>query len=284
MLFLRLDMDVNRDIRIMGIVNVTDDSYFAESRCSGADAALLRVERMLSEGADIIDIGACSTRPGAISVGETEEWRRLAPVLSVIRKEFPHVVISVDTYWSSVVKRAYESIGDIVVNDISAGEDDSQMLDLVGHLNLTYIAMHKRGTPLQMQQLTDYKDVVADVMEYFVKFSKKAAEAGIKNWILDPGFGFSKTVNQNWELLRGLPVIKTVENAYGNTPPLLVGMSRKSMIYRLLDITPEESLPATQVAHYAALCGGADILRVHDVAEAVRTVKLYRNLFRENLL
>lgn len=277
-------MDVNRNIGIMGIVNVTDDSYFAESRCSGADAALLRVERMLSEGADIIDVGACSTRPGSVSVGEIEEWRRLAPVLSVIRKEFPHVVISVDTYWSSVVRRAYESIGDIVVNDISAGEDDSQMLDLVGHLNLTYIAMHKRGTPLQMQQLTDYKDVVADVMEYFVKFSKKAAEAGIKNWILDPGFGFSKTVNQNWELLRGLPVIKTVENAYGNTPPLLVGMSRKSMIYRLLDITPEESLPATQVAHYAALCGGADILRVHDVAEAVRTVKLYRNLFRENLL
>ena len=133
-------------------------------------------------------------------------------------------------------------------------------------------------------ELTDYKDVVADVMEYFVKFSKKAAEAGIKNWILDPGFGFSKTVNQNWELLRGLHVIKTVENAYGNTPPLLVGMSRKSMIYRLLDITPEESLPATLVAHYAALCGGADILRVHDVAEAVRTVKLYRNLSRENLL
>ncbi len=277
-------MDVNRNIEIMGIVNVTDDSYFAESRCSGADAALFRVERMLSEGADIIDVGACSTRPGSVSVGEIEEWRRLAPVLSVIRKEFPHVVISVDTYWSSVVRRAYESIGDIVVNDISAGEDDSQMLDLVGHLNLTYIAMHKRGAPLQMQQLTDYKDVVADVMEYFVKFSKKAAEAGIKNWILDPGFGFSKTVNQNWELLRGLPVIKTVENAYGNTPPLLVGMSRKSMIYRLLDITPEESLPATQVAHYAALCGGADILRVHDVAEAVRTVKLYRNLFRENLL
>ena len=268
----------------MGIVNVTDDSYFAESRCSGADAALLRVERMLSEGADIIDVGACSTRPGSVSVGEIEEWRRLAPVLSVIRKEFPHVVISVDTYWSSVVRRAYESIGDIVVNDISAGEDDSQMLDLVGHLNLTYIAMHKRGTPLQMQQLTDYKDVVADVMEYFVKFSKKAAEAGIKNWILDPGFGFSKTVNQNWELLRGLPVIKTVENAYGNTPPLLVGMSRKSMIYRLLDITPEESLPATQVAHYAALCGGADILRVHDVAEAVRTVKLYRQLFADKSL
>ena len=271
-------MEGKRNIRIMGIVNLTDDSYFAQSRCSGVEAALDRIEQMVLEGVDIIDIGACSTRPGSLPVGEAEEWRRLEPVLKAVRGRFPELVISIDTYWSSVVRNAYNLIGEFIVNDISAGEDDPQMLATVAELGLTYIAMHKRGTPSQMQSLTDYNDVVSDVVDYFVEFSYKAATVGISKWIVDPGFGFSKTLEQNWELLRNLDRFKTIRDASGNVPELLVGISRKSMIYNLLGITPEDSLPATQVAHYAALCGGADILRVHDVAAAVQTVRLYSNL------
>ena len=271
-------MEGKRNIRIMGIVNLTDDSYFAESRCVSVEAALDRVAQMVREGVDIVDIGACSTRPGSLPVGEVEEWKRLEPVLLAIRNRFPDLTISIDTYWSSVVKNAYNLIGDFIVNDISAGEDDPEMLATVGDLGLTYIAMHKRGTPMEMQSLTDYNDVVEEVIEYFRKFSEKAASAGIANWILDPGFGFSKTVEQNWELLKNLHSFKKMRDAEGNTPDLLVGISRKSMIYKLLNITPEESLPATQVVHYAALCAGADILRVHDVAAAVQTVRLYSNL------
>ena len=271
-------MDAERNIKIMGIVNLTDDSYFAESRCVSVEAALDRVAQMIREGVDIVDIGACSTRPGSSPVGEAEEWKRLEPVLLAIRDRFSDLTISVDTYWSSIVKNAYNLIGDFIVNDISAGEDDPEMLATVGDLGLTYVAMHKRGTPVEMQSLTDYNDVVAEVMEYFREFSEKAASAGITNWILDPGFGFSKTMEQNWELLRNLHSFKDIRDADGNTPPLLVGVSRKSMIYKLLNITPEESLPATQVAHLAALMAGADILRVHDVAAAVQTVRLYTNL------
>ena len=183
-------MEGKRNIRIMGIVNLTDDSYFAESRCVSVEAALDRVAQMVREGVDVVDIGACSTRPGSLPVGEVEEWKRLEPVLLAIRNRFPDLAISIDTYWSSVVKNAYNLIGDFIVNDISAGEDDPEMLATVGDLGLTYIAMHKRGTPMEMQSLTDYNDVVEEVIEYFRKFSEKAASAGILNWVLDPGFGF----------------------------------------------------------------------------------------------
>ena len=265
-------MNRNRHIDIMGIVNLTEDSYFAQSRCADVAAALEKVGRMLEEGATIIDIGACSTRPGSLPVGADEEWRRLGPVLKAVKEKFPDVRISVDTYWSEVVRKTYDLIGDFIVNDISAGEDDPEMLPLVGQLGLTYIAMHKRGNPENMQSLTEYDDVVADVVEYFRRFSDKAVRHGIKSWILDPGFGFAKSLEQNYEMLIRLAEFKSLQ------VPVLVGVSRKSMIYRLLDITPEEALPATQVLHMKALQSGADILRVHDVAEIVRTVALYRIL------
>lgn len=267
-----------RKIQIMGIVNLTDDSYFAPSRCLGTDGrsdmkkVLGRVSRMLEEGADIIDIGACSTRPGSEPVGEEEEWRRLEPVLKAIKDSFPDAVISIDTWWASVVEKAAGLIGPFIVNDISAGEDDPGMLPAVGRLGLKYIAMHKRGIPKTMQSLCNYGDVTGEVLQYFREFAERADEAGIRDWILDPGFGFAKDTGQNWHLLRELDTLRTLGHR------ILVGVSRKSMIYRLFGITPEESLAQTQVLHFAALERGADILRVHDVAEAARTIEAYRRL------
>ena len=267
-------MNKNRQIDIMGIVNLTDDSYFSASRCASPSQAVALASRLVDEGASILDFGACSTRPGAEPVGAEEEWRRLRPALETVRKEFPDVRISVDTYWSDVVRRAYDAIGDFIVNDISAGEDDPQMLPLVGRLGLTYVAMHKRGTPQTMQSMTDYEDVTSEVAGYFSDFAERAEQAGVRDWILDPGFGFAKTLEQNYQLMRDLSRFK----ASFPSRKLLVGVSRKSMVYRLLGITPEESLPATQVLHLHALQNGADILRVHDVEQAVQTVSLYRML------
>lgn len=268
--------DINRNIQIMGIINLTDDSYFADSRCPDVASALKRVAMLLSEGADIIDVGACSTRPGAEPVGADVEWRRLEPFLRAVTEEFPGIRLSVDTYWSSVVIKAHSLIGEFIVNDISAGEADPQMLPTVGRLQLPYIAMHSRGDSMTMQSLTDYDDVTADVVDYFKAFSDKAACHGIQNWILDPGFGFAKTVDQNYRILKELDKLKSVLCADGSTPRLLVGVSRKSMIYKKFAISPEDALPATQVLHYKALLSGADILRVHDVAQARQTVELYR--------
>ena len=271
-------MDGNRKISVMGIVNLTDDSYYKESRCADVNSAMDRIGRLVRDGADIIDIGACSTRPGAHQIGASEEWRRLGPVVKEIRKAYPDVMVSVDTIWSEVVSRTYDVIGDFIVNDISAGEDDPRMLGIVGSLGLAYVAMHKRGDPASMQSFTDYNDVVSDVLGYFERFSEKAACAGIRKWIVDPGFGFSKTLDQNWNLLSGLDRFKTICDEKGTSRPLLIGVSRKSMIYNLIGSTPELSLPATQVVHLAALQKGADILRVHDAAEARQTVMIYKRL------
>ena len=276
-------MERTRKIEVMGIVNITDDSYFAESRCldgQSVDKAVERTGRLLEEGADIIDIGACSTRPGALQIGPDEEWRRLEPVLRALSGEFPSARISIDTYWSSVVERAYGLIGSFTVNDISAGEDDPKMLPLVGKLGLPYIAMHKKGTPGTMQSLCSYppshreglSDVSCAVSDYFDAFALRAKDYGITDWVMDPGFGFAKDLEQNWTLMREMDKILKPGHK------TLVGVSRKSMIYRMFGITPEESLPATQALHMAALDKGADILRVHDVAEAVRTVRIWSKL------
>ena len=268
----------DRNISVMGIVNLTGDSYFPESRCLGEDGrtdvgkALGKLGRMLEEGADIIDIGACSTRPGAPEIPENEEWARLRPLLEEMKVSFPQVTFSIDTYRASIVRNALGIFPYFIVNDISAGEDDSRMLGTVGDAGLGYVAMHKRGNPRTMQSLCDYADVTDEVCGYFDGFAGKAERAGIRDWILDPGFGFAKTVEQNYELLSEMGRF----GRFGKR--ILVGVSRKSMIYRKFGITPEESLPATQVLHFAALQRGADILRVHDVAEAVRTVALYRIL------
>ncbi len=268
-------MKASRHIEIMGIVNLTDDSYFADSRCSGVDAAMRRIGQLVSEGADIIDIGACSSRPGSVPVGADCEWERLEPVLKAVRASFPDLRISIDTYWASVVEQTYSVIGDFIVNDISAGEDDPLMLPTVGRLGLEYIAMHKRGNSVSMSSMTDYEDVTAELISYFRDFAVKADRAGIRKWILDPGFGFAKTVGQNYRLLASLPEIAAALNENGLAPRILAGVSRKSMIYRPLDSSPADVLPATQAVHMAALIKGADILRVHDVKEARQTAALY---------
>ena len=261
---------MKRKITLLGIVNLTEDSYYAPSRAGSCEALRRRVRIMTEEGADIIDLGACSTRPGAAAVGAEEEWKRLKPALETLREMFPGLPVSIDTYWSSVVERAYDLIGPFLVNDISAGTFDSAMLPLAGRLGLPYIAMHLRGTPETMQSLTDYPDgVTEEVLRYFREFGRRAADAGLQDWILDPGFGFAKTVEQNWTLLQELGRLQVLDR------PILVGISRKSMIYKRFGITPEESLPATQVAHFMALERGATYLRVHDVAEARRTVALF---------
>ena len=267
----------------MAIVNLTDDSYFAESRCDGVEAALQRIGRLVEEGADIIDIGACSSRPGSVPIGPEQEWDRLRPVLEAVKAGFPKVRISVDTYWASVVENVHDLIGDFIVNDISAGEDDPSMLSTVGRLGLEYVAMHKRGNSMDMQSFTDYEDVTKEVTGYFMDFAVRAEKAGIRNWILDPGFGFAKTVEQNYQLLASLKDIRSeislrAASAAGQSPRILVGVSRKSMIYRPLGLTPQDVLPATQAVHMAALINGADILRVHDVKEAKQTISLFEHI------
>ena len=271
-------MDKNRIIKVMGIVNLTDDSYFAQSRCADVTAAVARIENMLQQGADIIDLGACSSRPGSKPVGADEEWRRLEPVLRAVKANFPDIPVSIDTCWASVVGKVYETIGPFIVNDISAGEDDPQMLPVVGRLGLQYIAMHKRGVPEVMQNHAIYDNLLEDILGYFKIFNKKAEKHGIHNWILDPGFGFSKTVEQNYNLLKGISQFKQIQKLDHTSVPVLIGLSRKSMIYKRFDISPEEALPATQVLHFYALQNGADILRVHDVDEAKRTIELYKML------
>lgn len=266
--------DPSRPVRVMGIVNLTDDSYYAPSRVLGSESALLRrVETLLAEGADLIDLGACSTRPGSEGVGIEEEWRRLEPALHAVRTAFPAARLSIDTYWSEVVRRSFETVGPLVVNDISAGEADAQMLPLAAALGLPYVAMHMRGMPVDMQSRTDYPEGVTEALcAYFEDFARRAAAAGLSEWMLDPGFGFAKTVEQNWTLVRELDAFRR----FGR--PILVGVSRKSMLTRLLGISGEEALPATSALHLALLQKGADLLRVHDVAEAVRTLKIYRQL------
>ena len=258
----------------MGIVNLTDDSFFAGSRMLSPDGSFdaeqfrRRVTEMLASGADILDLGACSTRPGSESVGEDEEWRRLKPALNILASEYSGVSVSIDTFRPGVVSRAFDLIGPFIVNDVSGGCDE--MWSLLGKLQLPYVAMHSRGTPKNMQSLADYVNVSETVREFFAGIAAQADRYGVKDWILDPGFGFAKTVEQNWQLLREMPVLQK----FGK--PILVGLSRKSFLYRPLGLTPADALTATQVADFAALQNGADILRVHDVPEAVRTIKLYR--------
>lgn len=257
---------------IMGIINLTEDSFYAASRVKAGEA-VERAGAMLEEGADYLDIGACSSRPGCAQPSEEEEWLRMEGALTAIREAFPKTRLSVDTYRAGIVQRVFDAIGPFLVNDISAGQLDPEMLQTVGRLGLPYVAMHMKGTPETMQSLTSYADIVEDVKAYFEEFGKKADENGIRDWILDPGFGFAKTVEQNYELLGGMDRLKSAGRR------ILVGVSRKSMIYKPLGITPEEALAPTQIVHFIALEKGADILRVHDVAEAVRTNRLYSTIY-----
>ncbi len=256
---------------VMGIVNLTDDSFFEGSRLLGAGATALleKIDAMVSEGADILDLGACSTRPGSDSVSEDEEWDRLAPTLNLLVTERPEVRLSIDTFRPGIVSRVFDLAGPFIVNDVSGGSED--MWALVGELGLVYVAMHTRGTPKDMQTRTDYDDLISDVRSFFVNISSAADAHGVKEWILDPGFGFAKTVEQNWQLLNGMSVFKE----FGR--PILAGLSRKSFLYKPLGITPAEALPATCAANLLALQNGAGILRVHDVAAARQTVEVFIN-------
>lgn len=259
-------------IQIAGILNVNGDSFWEPSRVCAEDISD-RAGRMLEEGADFLDIGAFSSRPGADIPSPQEEWQRLAPALKAVKRDFPEADISIDTIHSETVLRAVDLAGPLTVNDISAGRLDPMMLETVGRLGLPYIATHSKGTPRTMQGMADYRDIVTEVMDFFLEFGRIAAEHGITDWILDPGFGFAKTVEQNYELLNGMDRLKSMGRR------ILVGVSRKSMIYKPLGITPEEALAPTQIVHFIALEKGADILRVHDVAEAVRTNRLYSTIY-----
>lgn len=248
---------------IMGILNVTPDSFYGGSRCPDTQHIESRVHQMIDEGADIIDIGAYSTRSGATEVSEAEELARLEKGMEVVRRLAPDAVVSVDTFRASVARSCVEQLGVDIVNDVAGGTLDDHMFKTVASLGVPYIVMHMRGTPATMQQLTDYSDVTADVLTYLARKVDELHQLGVADVIADPGFGFSKTVEQNYELMHGL------EAFHALNVPLLVGISRKSMIFRLLGVTPADSLNGTTVLNTMALLRGAHILRVHDVRPAV---------------
>ena len=257
---------------VMGIVNVTPDSFFSLSRFKSDLALLQRVENFLSEGATIIDIGGCSTRPGSDQVSMEEEMRLIAETLEVVCKKFPEAVISIDTYRSPVARMAVQQYGVAMINDISGGNIDLQMFETIASLKVAYVLMHMRGTPKDMQEYTDYQDMVAEIVQYLSKKLAQLRLLGVHDVVIDPGFGFSKTLEQNYELMRKLNYFKMID------APMLVGISRKSMIYKLLEIVPEQALNGTTALNVLALMGGASILRVHDVKEAMECVTLFNKL------
>jgi len=259
--------------KIMGILNLTPDSFFEGSRVRLEEKMILNTaEKMISEGADFLDIGGYSTRPGALDISMEEEVQRVVPAISLIKREFPETLISVDTFRSGVAKHAVESGADLI-NDISAGNLDSQMLSAVTQLNVPYIAMHMKGTPQTMQEEAIYQDLIPEILYYFSQKLEQFSKLGIKDVIIDPGFGFAKTREQNFQLLRDLKRF----NALGL--PILAGVSRKSMIYKTLQINPSEALNGTTALNMFALSQGANILRVHDVKEAKETVTLFEQLY-----
>ena len=265
-----------REPQVMAILNVTDDSFYAGSRKMEERAISERVVQAIEEGATIIDVGGYSTRPGAKDISLEEEWQRVERGLKCIRYISEDIAISVDTFRSGVVERAVALVGDIIVNDISAGEADTRMVDVVAHHKLPYIAMHMRGTPQTMQSMTQYEEGICEsVCRYFTQRVEYLRQRGVNDIILDPGFGFAKSVEQNFELLGGLSSL----SALGY--PVLAGLSRKSMIYRALDITPEESLAGTVALNWEALRQGASILRVHDVREARQVIELYNRVKKQ---
>ena len=248
---------------IMGILNVTPDSFFADSRKQDEAAIDARIQQILSEGGDLIDIGGYSSRPDAAEVTPAEEMRRLEVALSLLQKHYPQVPVSVDTFRADIARRCAEEYGVAMINDISGGELDAQMFSTVADLHIPYIMMHMRGTPQTMQQHCDYADLMEEIMRYFARKVEQLRLLGVNDIILDPGFGFSKTLAQNYELMAHLDEFKAFDL------PLLVGVSRKSMIYKLLGGTPADSLNGTTVLHTYALLHGANILRAHDVKAAV---------------
>lgn len=258
--------------KVMGIVNVTPDSFFAGSRVRSFGEIKSRVLGMVGDGVDIIDLGGYSSRPGAEDVTPDEEYSRLATGLEICRKYVPDIPVSIDTFRADVARKCVEDWGADIVNDIGGGTLDPTMWETVAELRVPYVLMHMRGTPADMQRMTDYKDITADVLTDLSRKVYELRGLGVNDIIIDPGFGFAKTTQQNFQLLGELDQIKKAGL------PVLVGLSRKSMIWKTLAITPEESLAGTVALDAMALMKGADILRVHDVKEAVQTVKLFKEL------
>ncbi|HEY1025453.1 MAG TPA: dihydropteroate synthase [Sphingobacteriaceae bacterium] len=260
--------------QVMGILNITPDSFFDGGQHNALDAALKRTSEMLEEGAEMIDIGAYSSRPGAADISLQEETDRLLPVLQTLIREFPDLVISIDTFRSEVARMAVAE-GAHIINDISGGELDAEMFRTVAELRVPYILMHMKGTPQTMQQQARYGNVVNEVLDYFAEKTGQLTGLGVKDIILDPGFGFAKTTEHNFHLLDKLETFKILDF------PLLAGMSRKGMIWKTLEITPHEALNGTTVVNTIALMKGARILRVHDVKAAVEAVKIVSRLNRQ---
>lgn len=256
---------------VMGIINITPDSFYSGSRQFTVDSALLIAELMLKEGATILDIGGQSTRPGSKLLTAEEEMERVLPVIEAMSSRFPESFISVDTYFSSVARAAVET-GAAIINDISGGSFDANMLTTVAGLRVPYVCMHVKGTAGTMHETHIEIDITQEVLDYFIAKKQECQQAGIVDLIVDPGFGFSKTIAQNFEILKNLELFSILHK------PLLLGVSRKSSIYKTLGITPEEALNGTTVLHTVGLLKGAAILRVHDVKEAMEAVKLTRQL------
>jgi dihydropteroate synthase len=258
---------------VMGILNVTPDSFYQGSRIDSKKISLDKAGQMLEEGATILDIGGQSSRPGAETIGIDEELKRVIPAIEVIRCQYPNCYISIDTFYSEVAIRAVE-VGADMINDISAGGIDKEMFDAVARLNVPYIAMHMRGTPANMNSLNTYDDLITDVLDYFREKTQLCLHSGIKDILIDPGFGFSKTTEQNFEVLKKLEAFQILGF------PVLVGLSRKSMIYKTLEISPEEALNGTTILNTIALQKGAMVLRVHDVREALECIKLTSSILK----
>jgi len=253
---------------VMGILNVTPDSFFDGGKYKTEKKIMKRAEEILEQGGSIIDIGAVSTQPGTDGIPTKDEIERLLPAVKSVKKAFPNAFISIDTYRSWVALKVIEECGPCIVNDVSGGNFDVHMFDTVGKLGVPYILMHIQGTPLKMQVNPVYEDIIRDISLFFTDQVKKLTKAGVKDVIIDPGFGFGKTIEHNYELLNRLDSFKVFQL------PLMVGVSRKSLIYKLLKNNPDEALNGTSIINTLALMGGTDILRVHDVREAVEAIRI----------
>ncbi|MCB0409495.1 MAG: dihydropteroate synthase [Flavobacteriales bacterium] len=259
------------ELHVMGILNLTPDSFFDGASHTNEKLVLEKVQKMLDDGATFIDVGGYSSRPGAADVSEAEELSRVLPVVELLLREFPEILISIDTFRSQVAAKCIEA-GAAMINDISAGELDAQMFKTVKALQVPYVMMHMQGTPQNMQQNPVYENVTLEVLQYFVNKINQLNQLGVNDIIIDPGFGFGKTVEHNYELLNHLEDLRITEL------PVLVGFSRKSMINKVLHTTPKEALNGTSVLNTLALSKGANILRVHDVLEAKQAIELYKKM------
>ena len=257
---------------IMGIVNLTPDSFYDGGKYTDIESVEKRIDELIKEGANILDFGAFSSRPGASEVSEEEEWKRLSPALKLAREKYPDKIFSVDTFRSSIAKKALEEYGIDIINDITGGDADPKMYDLIAESKTPYIIMHMKGTPFQMEKNPVYDDIVDDLLNYFRKKTEILLSKGVNDIIIDPGFGFGKNMKDNYKLLSSLEVFQLFEM------PVLIGISRKSLIKKLLGISHEQSLNSKTALHMYSLTKGASVLRVHDVREALECINLYKEL------